>query len=83
MRHLDLNGTIVAISTPIGEGGIGIVRLSGPKALSIANKIFISKNGAKPSQFKSFTTHYGYIVNRSQKSENRSQNSLSSVICHL
>ncbi len=83
MRHLDLNGTIVAISTPIGEGGIGIVRLSGPKALSIADKIFISKNGAKPSQFKSFTTHYGYIVNRSQKSENRSQKSLSSVICHL
>ena len=61
MRHLDLNDTIVAISTPVGEGGIGIVRLSGPKALSIADRIFVSKNGAKPSQFKSFTTHYGYI----------------------
>jgi tRNA modification GTPase len=29
------NDTIAAISTPIGEGGIGIVRLSGPEALSI------------------------------------------------
>ncbi len=61
MRQLNLNDTIAAISTPIGEGGIGIVRLSGPKALSIADKIFISKNGSSPSRFKSFTTHYGYI----------------------
>lgn len=56
-----LNDTIVAISTPIGEGGIGIVRLSGPEALSIADKIFVSKGRVKPSQFKSFTTHYGQI----------------------
>lgn len=34
------NDTIVAISTPLGEGGIGIVRLSGPQAFQIANKIF-------------------------------------------
>jgi len=32
--------TIAAISTPIGEGGIGIVRLSGPDALSITEKVF-------------------------------------------
>ena len=32
--------TIVAIATPPGEGGIGIVRLSGPKALDIALTIF-------------------------------------------
>ena len=57
MRRLDLNDTIAAISTPIGEGGIGIVRLSGPKALSMADKIFISKDRINPSQFKSFTTH--------------------------
>ena len=34
------NDTIAAIATPLGEGGIGIVRLSGPEALSIAHKIF-------------------------------------------
>jgi len=37
------NDTIAAISTPIGEGGIGIVRLSGPEALSIASKLFTEK----------------------------------------
>jgi tRNA modification GTPase len=37
------NDTIAAISTPIGEGGIGIVRLSGPEALSIASRVFTDK----------------------------------------
>jgi tRNA modification GTPase len=37
------NDTIAAISTPIGEGGIGIVRLSGLEALSIASKVFTGK----------------------------------------
>jgi tRNA modification GTPase len=39
--------TIIAISTPIGYGGLGIVRLSGKKSLSIARKIFRPKNKAK------------------------------------
>ncbi len=34
------NDTIAAIATPLGEGGIGIVRLSGPQALAIAEKAF-------------------------------------------
>lgn len=37
--------TIVAISTPPGEGAIGIVRMSGELSVEIANKIFIQKNG--------------------------------------
>lgn len=37
------NDTIAAISTPLGEGGIGIVRLSGPEALSIASSAFTEK----------------------------------------
>jgi tRNA modification GTPase len=37
------NDTIAAISTPIGEGGIGIVRLSGPEALSIVSRVFNGK----------------------------------------
>lgn len=55
--------TIAAVSTPIGEGGIGIVRLSGPEALEIADEIFISKDGERPSAYKTYTTHYGHIVN--------------------
>ncbi|UCD54752.1 MAG: tRNA uridine-5-carboxymethylaminomethyl(34) synthesis GTPase MnmE [Candidatus Omnitrophota bacterium] len=63
-RNLAYNtdDTIVAVSTPLGEGGIGIVRLSGRKALSIADKIFASKDKSKPSEFKTYTTHYGYII---------------------
>jgi tRNA modification GTPase len=57
-----LDDTIAAISTPVGEGGIGIVRLSGQDALKIADKIFLSKDGRKPSQFKTYTMHYGFIV---------------------
>ncbi len=61
MEKEDLTDTIAAISTPIGEGGIGIVRISGQKALKIADKIFVSL-GAKPSAFKTYTIHYGKIV---------------------
>lgn len=51
--------TIAAISTPIGEGAIGIVRLSGSKALHIANKIF---KGPDLFEVKSHTIHYGKII---------------------
>ena len=54
--------TIAAISTPLGEGGIGIVRLSGPKAIKIADKLFKGKDGIPPSKLSSYTIHYGHIV---------------------
>lgn len=38
-----MNPTICAISTPPGSGGIAIIRLSGPEAISYANKIFMPK----------------------------------------
>ncbi len=60
--NFNLNDTIAAISTPVGESGIGIVRISGSKAITIADKIFVSKDGQKPSNFKTYTTHYGWIV---------------------
>lgn len=62
MYKNSLDDTIAAISTPIGEGGIGIVRLSGSKALQMADEIFISKDGGRPSRFGSFTTHYGHVI---------------------
>ena len=65
LRH-DLDDTIAAISTPIGEAGIGIVRISGKDALKIADKIFASKGNKKPSAFKTYTTHYGWIVEKSR-----------------
>jgi len=55
--------TIAAISTASGEGGIGIVRLSGERALSVAENIFISPNNKNIRKGDARTIHYGYIVN--------------------
>lgn len=63
IRH-GLTDTIAAISTPVGEGAIGIVRLSGKEALKIADKIFVSPCAQKPSTFKTYTTHYGRIADK-------------------
>lgn len=62
MFRYDINDTITAISTPVGEAGIGIARLSGRDALKIADNIFISKGNNKPSSFKTYTAHYGWIA---------------------
>jgi tRNA modification GTPase len=62
MEKENLTDTIAAISTALGEGGIGIVRISGRGALKIADRIFISKSKEKPSAFKTYTTHYGKII---------------------
>lgn len=57
-----LEDTIAAISTPIGEGGIGIVRLSGKDAIPIADKVFFSPNGRKLCDAKSHTIVYGFVI---------------------
>lgn len=58
------SGTIAAIATPIGEGGIGIVRISGDDAAEIAQRIFRKPSGSQIdlSQLESHTLHYGNIV---------------------
>lgn len=53
--------TIVAISTAAGNGGIGIVKLSGKNTFDIINKIFIPKN--KNNGIKGYTIKYGNIIN--------------------
>ncbi len=53
--------TIAAISTPRGEGGIGIVRLSGKESLSILCEIFKPKSRRNVSELKSYTITYGHI----------------------
>jgi tRNA modification GTPase len=61
MIRYSLNDTIAAVATGAGESGIGIVRISGKEALSIADKIFFSGAKCRPSEFKTYTTHYGLI----------------------
>lgn len=58
MFHTD---TIAAISTGMTSSGIGIVRISGPDAVEIADKIYDSGNGKKLADMPTHTIHYGYI----------------------
>jgi len=51
--------TIVALATPNGTGAIGIIRLSGPDAITIANSVFKGKDLTKQA---SHTIHFGSIV---------------------
>jgi tRNA modification GTPase len=59
-----LDDTIAAIATPLGEGGLAVVRLSGPQTLAVADKSFlpVGKNSLKPSAAATHTIHYGKIV---------------------
>lgn len=56
-----MEDTIVAIATPTGTGGIGIVRLSGARAIAVSDGLFVAKNGKVPSSFESFKVHYGWV----------------------
>jgi len=60
--------TIAAIATPLGEGGLAVIRLSGPKALVIAEKSFqpVGKSSLKPTAASTHTIHYGKIVRHGQ-----------------
>ncbi|MDW8213741.1 MAG: tRNA uridine-5-carboxymethylaminomethyl(34) synthesis GTPase MnmE [Roseiflexaceae bacterium] len=53
--------TIAAIATPPGEGGIGIVRISGKDALPILERIFVP---ARPGPWKPYRMRYGHVVDR-------------------
>mgnify|MGYP002515911686 FL=1 len=54
--------TISAIATAVGEGGIGIIRLSGENSLTIASQIFEPKNGSNVIDIPSHRVTYGQIV---------------------
>lgn len=54
--------TIAAISTPLGTGAIGIVRMTGSAALEICDEIFRSTSGSTLAQARTHTIHYGAIA---------------------
>src|SRR5277367_5411674 len=56
--------TIAAIATPLGEGGLAVVRISGAETFAVADKIFLpnGKSSLKPSAAPTHTIHYGKIV---------------------
>src|SRR3954468_7048180 len=60
-----LDDTIAAIATPLGEGGLAVVRLAGPKALEVADRSF--RGAVMPSEAASHTLHYGTIERRGER----------------
>ncbi|NLB42010.1 MAG: tRNA uridine-5-carboxymethylaminomethyl(34) synthesis GTPase MnmE [Clostridiales bacterium] len=58
--------TIVALATPPGEGGIAVIRLSGPESLQIASRLYINGKREKQEQFKDRYLQYGYILDKEQ-----------------
>lgn len=61
--------TIAAVATALSDSGIGIIRISGEEAISIADMVFVTPTGKHIlKDFKSHTIHYGYVINsQSQK----------------
>ena len=64
----DLSATICAIATPPGEGGIAVVRLSGPAAYDIAEKVFVPVNTRKKVQeAKGYTAMFGHFFQEGRR----------------
>ena len=59
-----LDDTIAAIATPLGEGGLAVIRISGNKAVSVGDSVFTpaGKSKTQLAEAKSHTLHYGHIA---------------------
>ncbi len=60
--------TIAAIATPLGEGGLAVIRISGAEALAVVDKVFqpSGKSSLKPSAAPTHTIHYGKIIHHGE-----------------
>lgn len=61
MKRMEFD-TIAAISTPMGEGAIAIVRLSGDDAIEIADRLYSGPSEKQLTEVPSHTIHYGHIA---------------------
>ncbi|MBM4064029.1 MAG: GTP-binding protein [Planctomycetes bacterium] len=67
MEMMNKEKTIVSIVTPLGEGGIGKIIVSGPDALSIINKVFQGKGIADLREAASQKLYYGHIYDKGER----------------
>lgn len=66
MQGCGFMSTIAAISTAQGQGGIGVIRVSGEQAFTIVDKIFKSVSGKKIMDIKGYTALFGHIYNNEE-----------------
>ena len=57
-----LNDTIAAIATPVGEGGIGIIRISGPEVKKIARALLVRPSRCSYPELEDHRVYYGLAV---------------------
>src|SRR5207247_86699 len=64
-----LDDTIAAIATPLGEGGLAVIRLSGPQALAVADRCFSPAGQAaiRLSASPTHTIHFGHVARNGEK----------------
>lgn len=66
---MKIDDTIAAIATPRGEGGIGIVRVSGSLAIPIACELFRASHAVLPNELRSHSLTHGYVIDASATDE--------------
>ncbi len=59
--------TIAAISTPLGLGGMGVVRISGPQALEVAGRVAHLSGGRRVGEMAGYTCAFGRVADRSEE----------------
>ena len=75
-----IGDTIAAISTARGKGGVALLRISGPNAISICEKMFLPKSGKKLSEYAPRTAIFGSIYAPDDRGEwNEIDNGLATV----
>lgn len=62
--------TIAAVSTPLGEGSVGVIRISGDDAFMVADKVFSAFSGKKIADIAGYTALYGEIIDKGEKIDN-------------
>ena len=67
-QYKGLEDTIAAIATPAGQGGIGIIRISGKDAIAIADTVLRLQGNKTLAQCKSHTVQYGWVIDKAIKS---------------
>ena len=61
LKDYNLKDTIAAIATFPAPAALGVIKISGMRALEIVNRIFIPKNKKNMQKVRSYTLHYGWI----------------------
>ena len=57
-----MNSTVVALSTPAAKSALAVIRLTGPKAIDIADRVFVPANGRHLTQLPGHTAAYGEFL---------------------